>query len=280
MNVYFIVYSCNDSYSIDHRVFFRQLEFCIRQLEANMKNNPYRLLGTGLIIAGTAFAPMAYFIINSIPVTAIALSAIMIGFTSFALSIARPQISPEASKMILETGMENIAALLEELGLNNKAIYLPSVMRTGNAQALIPLSEDTNIQKIKGKIPGRFIVRYGDNPGDMAIAFTAPGSTELNRLEIKPGPTSSEIEQALTYVLTGLLDIANSVSVHLREKQLHIEVTGSKLHYENVRYYRCIGSPIAAIVATVASDGLGKPIRIKEESYQKGVSTIQLEVLG
>ena len=242
-------------------------------------NNPYRLLGIGLITAGVVFAPVAYFVINSIPLTAIALSSMMIGFTSFALATTRPQISPEASRMMFETGMANIASLLKEFGLNSKAIYLPSAMRTGDAQVLIPLSGDIDAKKIRGKIPGRLIVRYGDNPNDIAIAVTAPGATVLNKLEIKPGPTSSEIEQAITYVLTGLLDIANSVSVHLSEKQLHIEVTGSKLHYENVCYYRCAGSPMASIVATIACDGLGKPIRIKEESYHKRVSTIQLEVL-
>lgn len=248
-------------------------------LEAKMKNNPYRLLGLGLIIAGAIFAPAAYFMINSIPLTAIGLSSIMIGFTSIALATARPRISPEAAQMMFETGMENIAALLEELGLNNKAIYLPSTMRTGNAQALIPLSGDIDVTKLEGKIPGKLIVRYGDNPVDMVVAVTAPGGTILNELEIKPGPTSSEIEQALTYVLTGLLDIANSVSIHFSEKQLHVEVTGPKFPYENASYDRCLGSPIASIVASIASDGFEKPIRIKEESYQKGVNTIQLEVL-
>jgi hypothetical protein len=163
-----------------------------------MTNNPYRLLGIGLTFAGAIFVPVAYFVINSIPLTAIGLSSIMIGFTSITLATARPQISPEASQMILETGMENIAALLEELGLTRKAIYLPSSMRTGNAQALIPLGEGIDVQRIKGKIPRRLIVRYGDNPGDMAIAVTAPGGTNLNKMEIKPGPTSGEIEQAIT----------------------------------------------------------------------------------
>ena len=245
-----------------------------------MKNNPYRLLGIGLTIAGATFAPVAYFIINSIPLTAIALSSIMVGFTSIALASSRPQISPEASQLILETGMENIAALLEELGLNHKAIYLPSSMRDGNAQALIPLSGEIDVRRIKGKIPRRLIVRYGDDPGDMAIAVTAPGGTGLDKMEIKSGPTSSEIEQAVTYVLTGLLDLANSVEVRMSEKQLDIEVTGPKLHFENVWYYRCMGSPIASIVASIASEGIGKPLRIQEESYQKGKNLIRLEVLG
>lgn len=243
-------------------------------------NSPYRIFGMGLTIAGAIFAPVAYFLINSIPLTSIALSSVMVGFTAIVLATSRPPISPEAARLFLETGMENVAALLEELGLDNKAVYLPSAMRIGNAQALIPLSGDIEISRIKDKIPRRLIVRWGDNPGDMAIAVTAPGGTGLNKMDIKSGPTSSEIEQAASYVLTGLLDLADSIDVHFNHEQIYVEVTGPKLHYENIWYYRCLGSPIASIVASICSDGLGKPVRIIAEDYQKGKSVIRLEVLS
>jgi len=42
----------------------------------------------------------------------------------------------------------------------------------------------------------------------MAIAVTRAGWDRPEKMEIKPGPTSSEIEQAVTYVLTGILDLA------------------------------------------------------------------------
>ena len=157
-------------------------------------SNPYRVLGLGLCLAGTIFAPISYFIIGSVPLTAVGMSAIIIGFTCIALANARPYISPEACEVILKTGMENTAALLEELGIRNKAVYLPSSMRDGHPQALIPLGEDRDIQRVKGKIPGRLIVRYGVNPDDMAIAVTTPGSINIDMLETKPGPTSEEIE--------------------------------------------------------------------------------------
>lgn len=203
----------------------------------------------------------------------------MLGFTSLALANARPYISPEASELILKTGMENTAALLEELGLNNKAIYLPSSMREGHPQALIPLKGETDIQRIRGKIPGRLIVRYGDNPDNMAIAVTTPGSLNIGKLETKPGSTATDIETAVNYVLTGLLDIANSAEISLTENHIIAEVNGSRLHYEDIWYYRCLGSPIASIVATISSEALGKPVRIKEESYHRGKSKILLEVL-
>lgn len=238
------------------------------------------MLGLGFCIAGAVFAPISYFIINSVPLTAIGISLITIGFTCIALANTRPYIPPEACQLILKTGMENTAALLEELGIRNRAVYLPSTMRDGHPQALIPLVEGEDIQWIKEKIPGRLIVRYGVNPDDMAIAVTTPGSMNIDLLESKPGPTSGEIEAAATYILTGVLDIANSVTVSLTDNLINVEISGAKLHYEDIWYYRCLGSPVASIVAAISSEALGKPIRIREESYNKGKSRIILEVLS
>lgn len=243
-------------------------------------SNPYRILGLGLCLAGAIFAPVTYFILNSVLLTAVGISAIMIGFTCIALANTRPYISPEAAQLILKTGMENTAALLEELGLRNKAIYLPSTMRDGHSQALIPLTESEDIQWVKAKIPGRLIVRYGANPDDMAISVTTPGSINIGLLETRPGPTADEIETAANYILVGVLDIASSVTVSLLDGCLEAEVSGASLHYEDIWYYRCLGSPVASIVAAVSSEALGKPIRIKEENYSKGKSQITLEVLS
>lgn len=243
-------------------------------------SNPYRMLGLALCTAGAVFAPVSYFILDSASLTAVGLSTIVIGFTCIALAGTRPGISPEACDTILKTGMENTAALLEELGIRSKAIYLPSTMRDGHPQALIPLSENGDVKQVNGKIPGRLLVRYGANPEDMAIAVTTPGSINVDLLETKPGPTSDEIEAAASYILTGVLDIASSVSVNLTDARLEVEVTGSKLHYEDIWYYRCLGSPIASIVAAISSEAFQKPIRIIDESYVKGKSRITLEVFS
>ena len=243
-------------------------------------SNPYRILGLGLSLAGAIFTPVSFFIIESISLTAVGISAIMLGFVSVVLSNTRPYISPEACQLILRTGMENTAALLEELGLRTKAIYLPSTMRDGHPQAVIPITEGEDIQWVRKKIPGRLIIRYGANPDDVAIAVTTPGSINIGLLETRPGPTSDEIEAAATYILTGILDIANSVTVHLANSRIDVKISDSRLHYEDIWYYRCLGSPSASIVAAISSEALQKPVRIKEESYNKGESRIVLEVLS
>ncbi len=243
-------------------------------------NNPYRLLGLALCLAGAIFAPVSYFIIDSVPLTAVGISAIMIGMTCVALANARPSLSPEACQLMLRTGMENTAALLEELGLTNKAIYLPSVMRDGYPQALIPLEAGKDIGSVKEKIPGRLIVRYGQNPEDMAISVTTPGSINIDMLDTMPGPTAEEIETAITYILTGILDVADSVSVNLVDSKVDVEVRNPKLVFEDIWYHRCMGSPIASIVAAISSEALGKPVRVSDENLLKGKSTITLEVLS
>jgi len=245
----------------------------------NIISNPYQILGLWLCLAGAVFTPISYFLINSVPLAAVGLTAIMIGFTCIALANTRPYISPETCQLLLKTGMKNTAALLEELGLMNKAVYLPSTMWDGDSQAIIPLKEDTVIQRVKEKIPGRLIVRYGIKPDDMAIAVSTPGSICIDMLETKLGPTSGEIEAATNYILMGVLDIAQSVSVIILDKQMYIEVHSTRLQYEDTWYYRCLGSPIASIVATISSEALQLPIRIKEENFIKGKIQITLEVL-
>ncbi|MDD5190265.1 MAG: hypothetical protein PHE50_04400 [Dehalococcoidales bacterium] len=242
--------------------------------------NPYRTLGIGLAIGGGALVPIFYFFINSVPLTAVGLSSIILGFTSIALGNSRPYISPEAANIILKTGMENTSALLEEIGLNTKAIYVPSSNRDGKPQAIIPLIPEDAPLLTKGKINGRLIVRFGDSPDAMGIAVTTPGSINLNQLPAKLGNTPEDIEAAIMYVLVGLLDLAQSVRVHVSPSQVDVEIKGTRLSYEDIWYYRCLGSPVASIAATITCEALGKPVRIAKETVTGKTALISLEVVS
>ncbi len=243
-------------------------------------NDPYVGLGLGLTIAGACLAPIFYFIVDSVALTAVAISSVMLGLVCVALANTRPAISPEASQMMLEAGMENIAALLEELGLSGKAIYLPSSLRDGRSQALVPIRQDYSSIKFEDKIPGRLIVRHGKDPQDVGIAVATPGSICLDGLEVKPGPTSTEIESALSTILVGMLDIAGSVSVIANGNKVKVEVAKPKLGYENVWFFRSLGSPLASIAATAVCEAFDKPVVVARDEYQKGKAVIELEVLS
>lgn len=176
--------------------------------------------------------------------------------------------------------MENTAALIEGLGLSSKAIYMPSIMRDGDQQALIPLEKNENFSSIKEILPDRLIVRYGQNPDDLAISVTTPGSISLDWYETIPGPSAGEIEFTINHVLSEVVKIADSASVILADDRIYIAVSNPKPVFEDTWYYQCMGSPIASIIAAVSSEALGKPVRIFEEDFEKTLSTITLEVLS
>jgi hypothetical protein len=242
--------------------------------------NKYRFLGLILTLTGAVLTPVFYFIVGSSALAASGISAIIIGLTCIAVADARPYLSPETARMLLEAGMENTSALLEELGLNNKAIYVPSSISDGHPRALIPLSRNNNILSIHEKLPGRLIVRYGTEFDDMAIAVTTPGSVSIGLLENKPESGAGEIEVSLIYLLSGVLDVARGVSVTVIDTQVMIDISEAKISIEDNWYRHCLGSPIASIAASVVSEAVDKPVRIIEETENKGHSKIRLEIIG
>jgi hypothetical protein len=244
-----------------------------------MTRNPYLRLGLVLMLSGAVLAPIFYFVVASVPLTALAISAIILGLVSAMLGNARPDISPEASRMMLQTGVENIAALLEELGLRTRAVYLPSPADGGRPRALIPLNEDGPQPTIGQAVADRLIARYGPNPEDMCLVVSTPGAVSLDSVAVVPGGGPDQMEGVLNQILVGIMDLADSVSVHVLVDRITVEVANPKLKYENIWFYRCLGSPLATIAAAVASQALNRPVRVGSEEETKRGTRIEIEVL-
>jgi hypothetical protein len=241
--------------------------------------NPYTLLGIGLLLFGIALSLVASFVLDSTPITALGISSFIIGAICIALAGTRPNISPEASAILLRTGIENTAAIIEELGLTSSAIYIPSSATKEGGNAVIPISSKGNILQIKDKIPKRLITKYGAGDDDIGIMVATPGSACLRMSKSKPGPTASEIESAITSILAGALDIADSARVNIAGSKAVVTITNPRLKHKDIKFYQCIGSPLASIAATLVCEATGKPLIIEAEEQGKGKTTIQMRIL-
>ena len=242
--------------------------------------NSYISLGWGLLLTGVLLVPVAHSLLKSTPLTALGLSLIILGAVCLVLGRTRPKISPEVSVLLLETGLENISAMIEELGLRSKGIYLPSSKtQGGQPQALVPLDSSLSLAAMDKMLPRRLIVKYGRNPGDMGLLITTPGSAVIRMLESIPGPTAAELEDALSYVLDGMLDVADGVKVAVTDKSITVVVHNPRVEYKNIRLYECLGSPLASIAAALAAEALGKPITVQKEELSKSKSLIELRIL-
>jgi len=94
-----------------------------------------------------------------------------------------------------------------------------------------------------------------------------------------PGPSSVELENALSVVLGGTLDIAGAVRVHTTDKGVQVEVSSPHMEYKSIRSYECLGSPLASIAAALAAEAFDKPIAIENETHSRNKSVIDLVIL-
>jgi len=245
-----------------------------------LSRNPYIWAGLGLLVVGSLVCLSAYLIFGLIWLTALGISMLILSFILLVLGRTIPKLSPEVSVLILETGIANIAAIVEELGIRATAIYLPSSLTSGRPQALIPLHSNPSLSGMTEALPQRFIVRYGAGSDDIGLLVTTTGTTAVGMLESIPGPNSLELESALTSLFRGILGVADGTTVMVREKHISVDIHKSRIENKTNWSHQCLGGPLASIVASVAAEAWDKPVIIKQEEQLKGKYSIELEVIG
>ena len=246
----------------------------------SLNQNPYIWAGLGLLVAGSLLCLSAYFILGLIWLTALGISMLILSFILIALGRTIPEMSPEVSALLLETGIASIATIVEELGIRASAIYLPSSLTGGQPQALIPLHTNPSISGITKALPRRLIVRYGASPDDIGLLVTTTGTIAVGMLESRPGPTSSELESALTFLFRGILGVADRATIITRENHINVQIHNPRIENKTTWSHQCLGGPLASIVASVAAEALDKPVTIKQEDQHRGKYSVELEVIG
>ncbi|MFC2033612.1 hypothetical protein ACFLUB_03765 [Chloroflexota bacterium] len=241
--------------------------------------NPYTWLGLGLLITGSLVSVSAYFILNLIWLTAMGICTLILSIIVIALGKTIPKLSPEVCSMLLETGIDNIATIVEELGIKSKAIYLPSSLTGGRPQALIPLHSNSSVPQITKAVPQRFITRYGIGPDDVGLLISTIGSNAFSMLDSTPLPTPASLEASLTALFTGTLGVADRTRVVCRENHIRVGIRNPRIDNRDTWSHQCLGYPLASIVASIAAEAWNKPVTIKHEETLNKEYSVELEVI-
>jgi hypothetical protein len=242
--------------------------------------NPYIWSGLSLLISGILISLPAYFIFHIIWLTAMGLCMLILAFILIALGRAIPRLTPEVCTLLLETGIENIAALTEELGISTKAIYLPSSLAGGKPRALIPLHTNSSHPEIKKTLPRRLITRYGRKPEEIGLLISTIGSTAASMLESKPDASPEGLEAALNSLLTGKLGMADGARAIPHEKYVTVEINKPHLEKDVTWSHHCLGGPLASVTASIAAEAWDRPVIINQEEQLSRKYRIELEVVG
>ena len=236
------------------------------------------LLGLALMLGGGLFALAAWFILEYMPLAALGMSGVMIGVVSLALGKSLPRISPEASLMLLEPGFDNIAGLVEELGLRDRAIYLPTSLSQGRLRALIPLHRSSAPPVVRRQIEQRFIARFGPGPEDYGILVAGPGSPALRLVEVPESGSSTDLEGALSALLVGTLNLVSAVGIGRNGDTVVVRVAHPILPPRDHPAYTVLGSPIASIAATIVAESLDRPVTVVSETSEGRWHLIELKL--
>jgi hypothetical protein len=243
-----------------------------------INKNPYMRAGFSLLIAGVLVTIPAYFLLQLIWLTALGICMLILSFVLIALGKAVPKLPPEICSLLLETGIDNISTLIEELGIKSRAIYLPSSLSKKYPMAFIPLHANGSRPEITKALPQRLIARYGSNPEDIGLLISTVGSTASGLLESKPGATPEELETALTSLFTSHLGVADGAKVICHNNHIKIEIKHPRLENTNTWSHQCLGGPLASVAASVAAEAWNKPMTISYEKQVNGTYHVELEV--
>ncbi|NLF87826.1 hypothetical protein GX563_03275 [Candidatus Bathyarchaeota archaeon] len=177
----------------------------------------------------------------------------------------------------MQSGVENISALVEELGLRSKAVYLPSSITGDKPKALIPL--ESNFELNSKVLPKRLIVKFGPKPDAMGLLVVTPGSAVSGMAEAKADYSAGDLESAVSSVLSGSINLADGARVTLDADIVRVEVSNPRLENKKMWVYESLGTPIASIVASVVAEVSGKPIQISNERVSRGKCFIELKMV-
>jgi hypothetical protein len=240
--------------------------------------NIYTWTGLSLLVAGTIIILASLLVLSSLVwLTALGITALIMAFILLALARTIPRVTPEVSMLLLETGIDNIATVIEELGIRSKPVYLPSSLTGGRPQALIPLHSNPSLPRITSTLPRRFIVRYGSGPDDVGLLVTTAGTVAVSILESPPGPSSMQLESTLTSLFVGKLGAADKVRVSTIRPGLRVEVRNPRIQSTGDWSHQCLDSSLASVVASVAAEAWNKPFVVTDEQQNGRIYTVEIE---
>jgi len=246
-----------------------------------LKQTGYHRLGAVLLVSGAAILAASLLLLRSAPGASTGIALLVLGAIVLVLGGARPRVSPELAQLLLHAGYDNLARLLEELGLRSAAIYLPASLCHGVPRALIPLSDTGIAHSSIGIAEDRLIARFSDAPDGVGLLVSTPGTQTLGLLPSGVGASVDELAASLQMLTAGTLDLVRSAELHEADGLVSVEYRGVRRDQETpaLAVQQTLGSPLAAIAATLTAESRQKPVVVESETEGEDSLSVRLRLL-
>ncbi len=246
-----------------------------------MKQTGYHRIGVALLASGAGVLAGSLLLLRSAPGASTGIALLVLGAIVLVLGDSRPRVSPELAQLLLHAGYDNLARLLEELGLRSAAIYLPASLCHGTPRALIPLSDTGLVPASLAMAEDRLIARFSDAPDGVGLLVSTPGTQTLGLLPSGVGTSTDELAASLQMLTAGTLDLVRSAELHEVDGLVSVEYRGVSKDRETpaLAVQQTVGSPLAAIAATLTAEGRQRPVIIESETEGNESLLVRLRLM-
>jgi len=217
----------------------------------------YLAFGLGCMIVGAPFAAFSWFILRDTALTALGLACAVLGAT--VALVPNSPVPKQTVRSMVEGSCVNVEALLEELDVKSKALYLPP--RDGRVYVYAPLRENVSDEVLAWVVnaPTRVVTDVG---GVRGVMLFPPGS-EVVRLSLIG--EESGIEEALSYVLVDTLEAVDGVKAVRAGDRVVVQILKPRMETGFPRFRKVLGSLPVSVAGCVLAAVLKQPVLYEGE---------------
>jgi len=212
---------------------------------------------SALVLAsfGTALTLYSYFLAHVVPLTALGISCIILGFT--VISLPRHVGGGPGMRAMLHGASLEVEALLEQVSVE-RATYLPPVSG-GVISAYVPFTPERGALSLSEMRNAPKTLK-GNGQKGMLVYPVGSGLGKIPEFE-----DGLSLEERLRYILVESTEICSRVMVEKTGTVIVVGMKGANVDIQGQRYQRSLGSLPSSLAACVIAALHDKPVALLEE---------------
>jgi len=247
----------------------------------------FALSGIFLLVLGTAVTVVTY-LEGIIPIVALGLGCILLGVMTLFIPESTSFRAGRLATLSSLPSLTAIDALIKDLDIWPRGIYIPAKGFGAVPRVLLPLSDAPFAIPPGLARTSRVFVILGKNSNERGILLVPPGAEIVSALENCLQTDLStikldDLEARLGFGLEILGISKRTVTVKVAERVATVQVGATslvdleeQLRAKAPRLVTQVGSPLISALAAVVSKASGKYVRIKDSTMDRSKLTVTL----
>lgn len=221
--------------------------------------DPYTGLGLALMVFGAPFMVYSHYVLLNVTYAALGMACLILG-SVFLLTPASP-VPLDAVRALMDGAYVNIEAILEELDLKEKAVYLTRDVRV---YCFIPFHDNFKISDTLRLVQ------------DDGLMIFTPVSELISLGDVLP---EGGLENSMSSVLVDYLEACDSVKSVMTGDDIVVSISNPVLGGDYPRIKQCLGSFTVNVSGSVLAYVLGESIRFVDERVDGSKITSRFRVI-